>query len=180
MKIKIKRSLMRRYLKLASSCGVFLLAVSLSAFGNSNGTFSDVSLVGAPGTASGGFMFNSTTDSFSDLSVSFTGSEFGGLGSSDISGGQGTSLGGGLYGFSWQTQLSNGDLVWDSVVFDVNNGQYLDFGGIETQNRQNQGDFNYLSVPEGGTPLSYLMLSGVAMFAGIFISRKRRRIAQSS
>jgi hypothetical protein len=38
-------------------------------------------------------------------------------------------------------------------------------------------------VPEGETPLSYLMLSGIAMFAGILISgkqRRTRRTAQSS
>jgi hypothetical protein len=37
-----------------------------------------------------------------------------------------------------------------------------------------------MSVPEGGTPLPYLMLSGFAILAGILISGKRRRALRTA
>jgi hypothetical protein len=66
------------------------------------------------------------------------------------------------------------------MLFNTITNQFEVGGGI--RNRSNQGDFNYISVPEGGTPLSYLVLSGIAMFAWILISGKQcrtRRTAQS-
>jgi hypothetical protein len=67
------------------------------------------------------------------------------------------------------------------MLFNTITNRFEVGGGIG--NRRKQGDFNYISVPDGGTPLSYLMLSGIAMFAGILIygkQRRTRRIAQSS
>ncbi|MGA9963623.1 MAG: hypothetical protein WBQ10_00325, partial [Terriglobales bacterium] len=68
---------MMRYLKLASVSALFLLAASLSAFANSNDSFSNVNLTGVSGTVSGNFTFNSSNDTFSGLSLSFGGSVFG-------------------------------------------------------------------------------------------------------
>ena len=56
-----------RSLKLASVSALFVVAVSLSAFANSNDSFSNVNLTGVSGTVSGSFVFNSTNDTFSVL-----------------------------------------------------------------------------------------------------------------
>jgi hypothetical protein len=147
-----------------------VLAVSLCASADSNDSFSNVSLTGVSGTASGSFSFNSSTDTFSNVSLSISGGVFSG---DNASGGKGGGCILGICGFYWQTQLANGDWVVDTILLNLKTGQYQDFGGI--YNWKNDGDFNYLSVPEGGAVLSYLTLSGFAMLAGILISGKRRR-----
>jgi hypothetical protein len=170
---------MRRCLKLASPLALFLLAVSLSASAGSTNNFSNVSLTGVSGTVSGSFSFNSSSNTFSAISLSFNGGVFGGVHANN-GGGKGACLLG-VCGFSWQTQLANGDWVWDSILLNLKTGQYRDSGGI--YNSKNGGNFNRLPVPEGGAPLAYLGLSGVAMLAGILIAGKHRRsarLAQSS
>ena len=166
---------MMQSLKLASITAVFLLAVSLSAFANSNDSFSNVNLTGVSGTVSGGFTFNSSNDNFSGLTLTFGGNVFGKDQASN-GGGQGTCAFG-FCGYSWQTKLSDGDWVWDTIVLNLKTGQYKDFGGV--YNWENKGGFNYMSVPEGGTPMPYLLLSGFAILVGILISGKRRRILRT-
>lgn len=163
---------MKRFFKLTVFSVALVFAASVSAFaGSITDSFSGAALTGVSGTASGSFTFNSSNDTFSNLSVSFNGGVFSGVNASDPNGGQGTCIGN-LCGFYWQTG-AKGDSVWDTIVLNIQTGQYEDFGGI--YNWQNQGDFNYLSVPEGGAKLAYLMLSALAMFGGIFLSGKQRR-----
>jgi hypothetical protein len=170
---------MRRCLKLASPLALFLLAASLSASADSTNSFNNVSLTGVSGTVSGSFSFNSSNDTFSAISLSFNGGVFGGVNAQN-GGGNGTCILG-VCGFSWRAQLANGNWVWDTILVNLKTGRYQDLGGI--YNRKNSGDFHYSSVPEGGAPLSYLVLSGFAIFAGILMSGKHRptaRHAQSS
>lgn len=47
-------------------------------------------------------------------------------------------------------------------------------GRVAIENSKHQGDFNSLTIPEGGGPLSYSILCGLTMFAGILIARKQR------
>ena len=165
-----------RFLKLASVSALFLLAASLSAFANSNDSFSNVNLTGVSGTVSGGFTFNSSNDTFSNISLLFNGGVFNG-GSASDGGGKATCLFG-WCGFSWQAQATDGAWVTDSIIVNLKTGQFLDLGGI--YQGTNDGDFKYLSVPEGGTPLPYLMLSGFAILAGILVSGKRRRALRTA
>ncbi|HSZ02445.1 MAG TPA: hypothetical protein VK788_23310 [Terriglobales bacterium] len=165
-----------RSLKLASVSALFVVAVSLSAFANSNNdSFSNVNLTGVSGTVSGSFVFNSTSDTFSNISLLFNGGVFNG-GSASDGGGKATCLLG-LCGFSWQAQASDGAWVTDSIIVNLKTGQFLDLGGV--YQGRNDGDFKYLSVPEGGTPMPYLLLSGFAILVGILISGKRRRILRT-
>ena len=162
---------MLRSLKLGATCAVFLLAVSLSASACSGDCFSDVSLVGnSGGDASGSFAFNTSTDTFSNLSLTFNSGAFSGVTAQDSKGGGGCILG--ICGISWKT-IVDGDTVWNTIVLNLKTGQYEDYGGI--YNWKNQGEFNYMSAPEGGNSLAYLLLSGIALFVAIFLSRKQRR-----
>jgi len=165
---------MNRYFKLASVFALFVLAVSLSASAGSVNSFSNVSLTGVSGTVSGQFTYDATKNSFSGLTLSFLGGVFNGVNASN-GGGKGNCLLG-LCQYTWQKQLNNGDWVWETIVLNLKNGQFEDFGGI--YKGKYNGGFNYMSVPEGETTLSYLMLSGFAMFAGIVVSGKRRRAAR--
>jgi hypothetical protein len=170
---------MNRYFKLASVFALFVLAVSLSASAGSNDSFSNVSLTGISGTVSGQFTFDPTKDSFSGLSLTFNGGVFNGVNASN-GGGKGNCLFG-LCQYTWQKQMNSGAWVWETIVLNLKTGQFQDFGGI--YKGKYDGGFNYMSVPEGETALSYLMLSGFAMFAGIVVAGKRRRavrIAQCS
>lgn len=168
----------KRYFKSVTVCGMFLLAVSLSAFaGSSNDVFSGAALVGTSGTVSGGFTFNTSTDQFSNISLSFNGGVFGGATASS-SGGQGACYQG-FCGFYFQGKASDGSWVTDTIIVNLKTGQFDDLGGI--YNWKNQGgDFNYLSVPEGGANLTYLMLSAMAVFGGILLSGKQRRITRTT
>ena len=155
-------------------CALFLLARSLSAYANSKDSFSNVSLIGTTGTVSGSFTFNSSTDTFSNLTLSFNGGMFGGDKASNAGGKAKCILG--VCEFSWKEKLAGG-WVSDTILFNLKTGQYEDFGGI--YKGKNGGEFKYASVPEGGTPLSYLMLSGFVMLAGILISGKRRCVTRT-
>ena len=74
--------------------------------------------------------------------------------------------------FSWLTKVG-GNLIYYSVLFNPNTNQFTAGGWIV--NGHNGGSFGYLSAPEGGAILSYLFLSGAAIFAGIVMSGKQRR-----
>jgi hypothetical protein len=166
---------MNRYLKLASAIAVLLLAVSLSAFADSKDSFSNVNLVGISGTVSGSFTFNSATHTFSNLTLSFDGGKFNG--DKAWSDGGKAKCAHGVCEYSWKEKLAGGGWVSDTILFNLKTGWYEDLGGI--YKGKNGGDFKYMSVPEGGTTLSYLMLSGFAMLAGILISGKRRRATRA-
>lgn len=165
------RFVMRRYFRLVLVTGVLLAVVSLASAGSVNDSFSGAALTGVSGTASGSFTFDSVKDTFSNLSLSFDTGVFKGIGAKDNNGGQATCILN-LCGFSWRT-IVNGDSIWNTIVLNIQTGQYQDFGGI--YNWKNRGGFDYLSVAEGGATLAYLMLSALAVFAGIFISGKHRR-----
>jgi len=167
---------MSRSLKLATICAVFLLAVSLSASACSGDCFSNVNLAGnSGGNASGSFTFNTSTDTFSNLSVSFNGGVFNGMSASDNKGGGGCVLG--ICGISWKT-IVNGDTVWNTIILNLKTGQFEDIGGI--YNWKNQGNFKYMAVPEGGNALAYLLLCGIALFVAIVTSRKRRHAMRAA
>jgi len=167
---------MRQYSKSIVICALVLLAGSLSAYANSTDSFSNVSLNGTSGTVSGSFTFNSSTQTFSNLTLSFKDGIFGGDYASD--GGGKAKCRHGVCEFSWKEKLAGGVWVSDTILFNLKTGRYEDLGGI--YKGRDGGDFKYLSVAEGGTTLSYLMLSGFMMLAGILISGKRRRATRTA
>jgi hypothetical protein len=166
---------MKRYFKLAAVCAAFVLSVAMCASAGSTDHFSGT-LNGVSESVSGSFTFNSPTDSFSNIKLSFTGSTFGSVNASDPSGGQGTCQNG-VCGFLWKTQVGS-DTIWDLIVVTLSTGQFQDAGTIS--NSRNNGGFNYMSVPEGSSALAYLLLSAGAIFGGIFMSGKNRRTAKST
>jgi hypothetical protein len=161
-----------RHFKLATICAVFVLAVSMSAFAGSVNNFSNVQLTGGSGNtfASGSFTFtgNASGGTFSNLSLSFNGA----FNDVATNGGGQAFCAKGWCGFAWKTKV-DGDFVWNIIAFNPSNGQIQEWGGIADS--QNYGNFKFLSVPEGGARLSYLMLSAMAVFGGIFLSGKQRR-----
>ena len=161
--------------KRLSVCAAFLLVLSLPAFAGSVYNFSSQSITGNSGsTVSGSFTFtpSGSGGTFSNLSLSFNGGVFNGINASDPSGGNAICWHGSCR-FSWKEQVGK-IWVWDTIVLNLKTGAYQDFGGIYSW--RNQWNFDPpLPVPEGGTPLAYLMLSGLAVFAGILLSGKKRR-----
>jgi hypothetical protein len=163
---------MNRYFKLASVFALFVLAVSLSASAGSVDSFSGAKLTGVSqgGNVAGTFYFDPNTHRFSNISISFVSSVFGNINATD-QGWMNGKYSNGLWSFQWTT-VKNGDLIIYKINYNPANGQFTASGLIA--NWWNQGNFS-MSVPEGETPLSYLMLSGFAIFAGIVVSGKRRR-----
>lgn len=168
---------MGRHIKVLSACALFVLLASLSASAGTICNFSNVKLTGSSGsTASGTFTVNATTHVFSGVSITFNGGAFGGI---QANGGnlKGIWVQGQQYLYSWITTV-NGSLVGWSILYDFKTGQFHEWGGIS--NWKNKGNFDYLSVPEGGAELTYMMLSGIVVFGGILISGKQRRTSRSS
>ncbi|HEV8046927.1 MAG TPA: hypothetical protein VGP35_04320 [Terriglobales bacterium] len=161
---------MKRYLKLAAFCAAFVLSATMFAAAGSTDNFSGP-LVGASGTESGQFTFDSKTDTFSGIKLSFAGSTFGNVNAANA-GGKATWCSNGACGFVWQTTVS-GDTIWDLIIVNLSTGQYTDAGIIS--NSQNKGGFNYMSVPEGSSGFAYLFMSAIAVFGTIFVSGRRRR-----
>ena len=168
---------MGRHLRVLSVCALFLLVVSLPASAGSVYSFSKIKLTGNSGSSvSGSFNYDNSTHMFSNVSISFNGGAFGGIQANGIKG-QGVYVPGQGYVFSWITKIQ-GNLVWCSMLFNPSNGQFREWGGISKG--RNYGTFDTLTVPEGGAELTYLMLSGIAVFGGILISTKQRRAHGSS
>jgi hypothetical protein len=165
----------QKYFGSAIVSAIFLVLVSLPASAGSVNTFSNVTLQGVSNTTVGGsFSFDTKTDQFSNISIAFSGNSiFAGIKATDSNSIQGFYIPGKGWLMSWVTTVK-GDLVWYSVLYNPATGQFTASGGIS--NWQNQGNFNYLSVPEGGAMLGYLLLSGMAVFAGILMSDKKRRL----
>ena len=159
---------------LVAISAAFLLLVCLPALADSHDNFSNEQLTGGSGsTLSGSFTFSSSSDTFSNISLSFNGGTFNGINAQDTGGQAVCALG--LCAFSWETKTGN-VWVWDTIVLNVSTGQYQDFGWIYSA--QNQWNFDPpMSAAEGGTRLAYLVLCGIAIFAGILVSGKQRRTA---
>jgi hypothetical protein len=168
---------MGRHLKVLAVCALFFLVAALPASAGTIYNFSNVALTGSSGSsASGGFNFDPNTHVFSNVSISFNGGAFGGV-QANAPNGQGIYLQGKGYLFSLLTTVQ-GNLVWSSILFDPSTGQFREWGGIS--NWKDYGGYDYMSVPEGGAELTYLLLSGIVVFGGILISGKQRRTARSS
>src|ERR1700733_5856567 len=161
---------MKRYSKFAAVSVMFVLALSICASASSNDNFSGP-LQGASGNVSGSFTFNSSNDSFSNVTLSFTGCTFGNVNASDSNGGPG-SCKNGVCEFVWETQVGS-DTIWDVILVTLSTGQFQDAGTIS--NYKNNGGFNYMSTPEGGSALAYLFMSALAVFGAIALSGRNRR-----
>jgi hypothetical protein len=164
---------MSRSLKLATVCLISVLALSFSAYANSNDSFQNATLTGVSGggDVSGTFDFNN--GKFSDISVSFVSTVFGNVSATDSGSINGIyNSAKGTWSFQWQT-IKGWDLITYDVVYNPSTNQFTASGSI--QNLWDQGKFNYMQVPEGGNSLAFLLLSGIALFVAIFLSRKQRR-----
>jgi hypothetical protein len=162
--------------QLAVAAVAFLSLLCLPALADSHSSFSNEKLTGASGsTLSGSFTFtgNASGGTFSHISLQFNGGAFNGVNASS-NGGKATCLLG-ICGISFRTRASNDQWVWDTILLNVNTGKYTDLGKIHNWKNGWNFDPPGMSVPEGGTSLAYLVVSGLAVFAGIVISGKRRR-----
>jgi len=145
---------MMQSLKLASFSTVFLLAVSLSAFANSINDFSGATLSGISATgASGFFAFSSAPHSFGGNSIS-----------------EGVKVTNRLTSgyFISEGSFSGGSFSRGTFSDDSDEG----FLGEDHLGGKHRKKWN---VPEGGAEVTYLLLSGIAVLAGILISGKQRR-----
>jgi hypothetical protein len=157
---------MMRSLKLASVSSLFLLAMSLSAFADSNNDFSGATLSGISATgASRSFAFSSSTDKFSNAHQSF--------GGNSIS--EGVKVTNRLLSgyFISEGSFSGGSFSGGTFSNDSDEGL---FG----EDRLTGEDRKKWNVPEGGAEVTYLLLSGIAVLGGILISGKQRRATRGA
>jgi hypothetical protein len=161
---------MKRYLKLAAICAAFVLSATIFASAGSD-NFSGP-LVGVNNsTVSGSFSFNSTTDQFTGVSLSFTSPI---LGNGNVNPGSlnGTKGSNGQWSFQWWGFAGNGDVVIYDATLNTNGTFQVT---ADVSNWQKYGSFNYMSVPEGSSGFAYLFMSAIAVFGTIFVSGRRRR-----
>jgi hypothetical protein len=152
---------MMRSLKLASVTALILLAMSLSAFADSNNDFSGATLSGISATgASRSFAFSSSIDKFSNAPQSF--------GGNSISG-----------GVKVTNRLMSGYFISEGSF---SGGSFSDDSdeGLFGEDRLSSKHRKKWNVPEGGAEVTYLLLSGIAVFGGILISGKQRRATHAA
>jgi hypothetical protein len=160
---------MMRSLKLASVFSLFLLAMSLSAFADSSNDFSGATLSGISATgASGSFAFSSSTDKFSNAPQFFGGNSI-------------------FEGVKVTNRLTSGYFISEGSFSggSFSGGTFSDDSdriSLDEKHRHHgcEGREHCHSVPEGGTEPAYLLLSGVAVLAGILISGKQRRATHAA
>jgi hypothetical protein len=149
---------MRRYCGLVSVCAMFLLVVCLPALAGPVNGFSGATLSGISAPSASGF---SSTE-FSHAPVSFGGNwMFAGVRVTNRH----------VSGYS----ISEGSFSGGSFSEDSD-------GGFSRKDRRHGGcgeRKDCHSIPEGGAEVTYLMLSGIAVFAGILISGKQRRATRA-
>jgi hypothetical protein len=157
---------MKSHFKLGVLCGV--IAFSISVFAGSVTEFDyATNLTGGPNTTlKASFDYNSQTDTFTKETLTFVGGVFDGV-SVTITKPQNGDI------FTFDKKV-NGDTIAYTIVFNPLTGAYDAYGSI-TKGR-NEGYFQYNTMaPEGGTQLSYLAASGLALFAGLVLAGKQRR-----
>jgi hypothetical protein len=144
---------MTKYCKLVTVCAALLLVLSLPALASSVNSFSNAQLRGVSGTTfSGSFASSISRGEFSDASRSVGGRSMFGVVEANR----------GIGGYS----IAEGSFSRD-----------LD-GGFSREEHHYCGhykDRHCNKVPEGGSEGTYLMLSGMAVFAGILLSGNQRR-----
>ena len=162
---------MKRYFNLAAICAAFVLSVAMYASAGSTDNFS--------GPLIGAFWRQRNQDRSHLISKQTrsptSSSHLLAAPSENVNtsngGGQATCANG-FCGIYWQTTVG-GDTIWDGIIINMATGQFEDLGYIF--NSKNYGGFNYMSAPEGGSRLAYLLMSAAAVFGAIFVSGKYRR-----
>lgn len=164
---------MKSYIQLGVALCVVALSVSAFAGSVTTGSYA-ASVSGVPNTTVyGTFSYNTSTDTYTSVSLSFVGN----------------SIFGGLSGTVTQPQ-SGSRFVFDKTVggYSVSYSILLDAMNPDSYTAQGyivngsaSGTFGSKhQVPEGGSQISYLLASGLVLFAGILIAGKqRRRLAEN-
>ena len=163
---------MKRYFKLAAICAAFVLSVAMFASAGSTDNFSGPLAGVSNSTVTGSFSFNSVTDQFTGVSISFT-SPILGNGNVDPGSLNGIKGSNGQWSFQWLGFANNGDLVIYAATLNAN-GTFQVSGDVS--NWQKYGSFN-MAVPEGSSGFAYLFMSAIAVFGAISVSGKHRRTA---
>ena len=143
-------------------CALFVLVVSLSASAEPINSFSGITLSNGDGTTVlGSFTFDHTTSKFSNVSRSFgENSMFEGVKVTNK--------------YTSGYSISEGSFSGESFSDDSHRSS----SDEKRRHHGCEGRKDCDSVPEGGTGPAYLTLSAIAVFAGILVSRKQRRITR--
>jgi hypothetical protein len=155
---------MRQSHKLPCIFSLFLLAASLQAWAGSVNSFSDDALPKGAGTKlAWSFTSENMTEQFPEFSRSFGGTSI--FDSGKVTDGR-------MSGYSVAEESFSGTSFLDESDRHFFRGNHGHRGCEWRRDCQ--------SVPEGGTPLSYLILSGLAILAGILISGKQHRATRTA
>jgi hypothetical protein len=158
---------MCRSLTLAGISFCLLLAVCLPAKADTINTFNfSTNLVGASGTVSGSFTFNTQTNTFTSASLTFNSPIFGNFMISAPNPQNG-------FLFVFGTQAAGNAILYSILVNPFNLSQYWVSGGIAGHG--GYGNFNYTPVPEGAEWFLYLIPAACVMFGGIVLAGKQRQ-----
>jgi hypothetical protein len=135
---------MARYCKVAAVCAVFLLIVCLPALAAPIKSFSNVQLKGVSGSSA----FGVSSGELSRASFSFAGN-------------------------SMLERVSERGSGYSIPAGSFSDDSYVGFSNEDGRHGcRHRKDCH--TVPEGGAELTYVVLSGIALFAGILISGKQR------
>ena len=157
----------RRSLTLVGISLLFLSVICLPARADSISTFNfATNLVGASGSVSGSFTYDSTTHVFTAASITFSSSIFGNF-SVQAPNPQNGFL------FVFGKNVGNTSFLYSIVLNPLNLDQFWLSGGIwNTQG--NWAGYSYSQVPEGGDWFLYLIPSATVLLGAVVLAGKQR------
>jgi hypothetical protein len=147
---------------------ISVMALSIGAFAGSVSTFDySTNVTGVSNTTlQASFNYNAKTDTFTKETLTFVGGIFDGVSVTITKPQHGDT-------FTFDKKV-DGDTIAYTIMFNPLTGTYDAYGTITKGKKE--GFFNYYTQsPEGGSQLSYLAASGLALFAGIVLAGKQRR-----
>jgi hypothetical protein len=148
---------------------LLLLAASPTAKADPINTFSfSTNLVGASGTVSGSFTFNSQTHSFSNVSLTFSSPIFGNF--------QLTPNPQNGWIFYYSGWVGSNQVVYTIIINPFNPSQFWVLGSISDKKGDYAG-YGYIQVPEGNDGLSYLLASAMVLLGAIGVAVGKQREA---
>jgi hypothetical protein len=124
-------------------------------------------------TATVSLSFNRKTDQITGT-IHFAGGAFGGI--TEKFSGVATCKGSTCV-YALNTTVNGDNLSYTVTFSDPAGSLNLISANGDIWNTKKNGTFIYSAVPEGGSKLSYLIPSGIALFAGMWFSGKQRRKA---
>jgi hypothetical protein len=158
-----------RLLTILGLAVLLLLAASPTAKADPINNFSfSTNLIGASGSVSGSFSYNTQTHSFSNVSLTFNSPIFGNI--------QLTPSGQNGWIFYFNGWVGSTKVIYAITMNPLNFSQFW-VTGVIYDTKGDYAGYSYSQVPEGSDGLTYLIASAMVMLGAVVVATGKQRSA---